>query len=317
MQIHTDIARLPHFKNAVITIGTFDGVHSGHRQIIQQLKTEAAKINGETVLITFHPHPRKIVGDTSGVQLLTTPEEKASLLEAEKIDHLVIVPFNEAFANQTAAAYVEDFLFKKFRPHTLIIGYDHRFGKKRQGDYQLLEAYGEKLEFTVKEIPEQVLQEAAISSTRIRKALLHADIDTAHSLLGYDYFFEGTVIEGDKIGRTLGYPTANLQLNNEEKLVPGDGIYAVDVECIASAGKAIERSASNVQQYKGMLYIGSRPVVNGKRRVIEVNIFDFNENIYGQLLRVSIKNYIRSDMHFNSLEALKEQLAKDKISAGG
>lgn len=304
MNIHKDIYYLPSFRNAVVTIGTFDGVHCGHRRIIQQLKEEAARINGETVLITFHPHPRNIVGDTSGVQLLTTLDEKIELLRAAQIDHLVIVPFNEAFANQSAEAYVEDFLYKKFRPHTLIIGYDHRFGKKRAGDYHLLEAYGEKLGFTVKEIPEQVLQEAAISSTRIRKALLHTDLATANSLLGYDYFFEGTVIKGDQLGRTIGYPTANIQLNNEAKLVPGDGVYAVSCEFSAKT-------------YKGMLYIGSRPVVNGKRRVIEVNIFDFDKGIYGQQLCVCLHNFIRGDMHFDSLDELKVQLAKDKISAGG
>jgi riboflavin kinase/FMN adenylyltransferase len=304
MNVYKDISHLPSFRNAVVTIGTFDGVHCGHRQIIQQLKEEAERINGETVLITFHPHPRKVVGDTSGVKLLTTLEEKIELLEAEKIDHLVIAPFNEAFANQTAEAYVEDFLYKRFNPHTLIIGYDHRFGKKRKGDYHLLEAYGDKLGFVVKEIPEQVLQEAAISSTRIRKALLQADITIAHSLLGYDYFFEGIVIEGDKLGRTLGYPTANLQLNNEEKLVPGDGVYAVSCELQAIS-------------YKGMMYIGSRPVVNGKRRVIEVNIFDFDAAIYGETLRVTIKHFIRGDMHFDSLEALRDQLAIDKVSADG
>lgn len=303
MNVHKDISSLPSFRNAVVTIGTFDGVHLGHCQIIQQLKEEATRINGETVLITFHPHPRKIVGDTSGVKLLTTPEEKIKLLEAAQIDHLVIVPFNEDFANQTAESYIEDFLYKRFKPSVLIIGYDHRFGKKRKGDYHLLEEYGEKLGFAVKEIPEQVLQEAAISSTRIRKALLQADIATAKSLLGYDYFFEGIVIEGDKLGRTLGYPTANLQLNNEEKLVPGDGVYAVSCELTGSS-------------YKGMMYIGSRPVVNGKRRVIEVNLFDFNDDIYGQTMRVSVNKFIRSDMHFDSLEALKEQLAKDKINAG-
>lgn len=304
MTIHKDISSLLPFRNAVVTIGTFDGVHYGHRQIIRQLKEEAARINGETVLITFHPHPRKIVGDTSGVKLLTTLEEKIALLEKEQIDHVVVVPFNEAFANQTAEEYVEEFLYKKFRPNTLIIGYDHRFGKKRKGNYHLLEAYGDKLGFVVKEIPEQVLQEAAISSTRIRKALLQADIATATSLLGYDYFFEGIVIEGDKLGRTLGYPTANLQLNNEEKLVPGDGIYAVSCELTDSS-------------YKGMMYIGSRPVVNGKRRVIEINLFDFNDDIYGQTLYVSVNRFIRGDMHFDSLDALKEQLALDKISAGG
>jgi len=300
MQVHSDVDHLPTFKNAVITIGTFDGVHIGHKQILQQLKSEAAQVNGETVIITFHPHPRKVVGDTSGVRLLSTLDEKITLLKQEGIDHLVIVPFNEAFANQSAEEYVTDFLYKKFHPSTFIIGYDHRFGKGRKGDYKLLESMGAQLGFAVKEIPQQVLHEIGISSTQIRKALLHSDIATANSFLGYPYFFSGTVIKGDQLGRTIGYPTANLQIANEEKLVPGDGVYAVTVQ------------QDNQTVLKGMMYIGSRPVVNGKRRVIEVNIFDFDADIYNQHLLVSVHHFIRGDMHFNGLEALKVQLAEDK-----
>jgi len=300
MQVHSDVSHLPTFRNAVITIGTFDGVHMGHKQILEQLTTEAAKVNGETVIITFHPHPRKIVGDTSGVQLLTTLDEKITLLQQAGISHLVIVPFNDAFANQAAEEYVTDFLYKKFNPGIFIIGYDHRFGKGRKGDYQLLERMGQQLGFEVKEIPQQVLHEIGISSTRIRKALLHSDITTANSFLGYPYFFSGTVIKGDQLGRTIGYPTANLQIANEEKLVPGDGVYAVTVE------------QEDHTLLKGMMYIGSRPVVNGKRRVIEVNIFDFDADIYDQQLLIRVHHFIRGDMHFSGLDALKVQLAEDK-----
>ncbi len=317
MQVHRDLENLPSFNKAVVTIGTFDGVHLGHSQIIAQLKEEAQHIGGETVIITFHPHPRSIVGDTVSVKLITTPEEKIALLEEHGIDHLVIVPFDEAFANQSAEEYVEEFLYKKFRPHTLIIGYDHKFGKGRKGDYHLLEDFGSRLAFAVKEISEQVLNEIVISSTQIRKALLHSDISTANSLLGYAYTFEGTVIEGDKIGRTIGYPTANIQMNNEDKLVPGDGVYAVTIDRswqIGHGNFAITHHPLPMGHFlKGMMYIGSRPVVNGKRRVIEVNIFDFDESIYGETVRVYVHHFIRGDMKLDGLEALKKQLAEDRI----
>lgn len=304
MKIHYELQNLPVFHNAVITIGTFDGVHNGHKKILEQLKQEAQKINGETVVVTFHPHPRNIVGDTTGVKLITTLAEKIKLLAAELINHLVVIPFNDDFANLLADEYVTNFLYKKLHPHTLIIGYDHLFGKGRKGNYELLEEYGVRLGFIVKEIPKQVLQQAAISSSRARKALLHQDIETAKLLLGYDYFFEGNIIHGDQIGRTIGYPTANIQINNEDKLVPGDGVYAVEVE--------IENIKYQNQIFGGMMYIGSRPVVNGKRRVIEVNIFDFDDDIYDNTMRVMVKKYVRGDMPLNGLDALKLQLAIDK-----
>jgi riboflavin kinase/FMN adenylyltransferase len=304
MKTHYDLHKLPIFKKAVITIGTFDGVHTGHKKILEQLKTEANNINGETVVITFHPHPRNIVGDTSGVKLLTTLEEKIELLSNENINHLVITPFDDAFSNLLADEYVTNFLYKKFIPHTLIIGYDHQFGKGRKGNYELLEEYGPRLGFEVKEIPKQVLQQSAVSSTRVRKALLHQDIETAKQLLGFNYFFEGVIIKGDQIGRTIGYPTANIQINNDDKLVPGDGVYAVTV--------TVQNDQYKQQEFGGMMYIGSRPVVNGKRRVIEVNIFDFDDDIYDETMKVIVKKYIRGDMNFAGLEALKKQLAIDK-----
>lgn len=306
MNVYHDLEQIPPFKNAVITIGTFDGVHEGHKKILHQLKNEAESVDGETVVITFHPHPKTVVGDTSGVKLLTTLDEKARLLAAENINHLVVVPFNDAFSNLSAEDYITQFLHKKFKPRVLIIGYDHRFGKDRKGDYHLLEKYSKVLGFTVKEINQQVLKEAAISSTRARKSLLQTDLVTAKALLGYDYFFEGTVIKGDQLGRTIGYPTANLQLNHEDKLVPGDGVYAVTLK--------ISNSKFQISNFQGMMYIGSRPVVNGKRRVIEINIFDFDEDIYDETLYVSVKEYIRGDIHFTGLDGLKEQLALDKIA---
>ena len=304
MNIHYDLNNLPQFNKAVITIGTFDGVHTGHKKILEQLKQEAKEIAGESVVVTFHPHPRNIVGDTMGVKLLTTLQEKIELLEKENINHLVVIPFNDEFSNLLADEYVNNFLFTKFNPHTLIIGYDHHFGKGRKGNYELLEEYGNRLGFIVKEIPKQVLQQTAVSSTRARKSLLHQDIITTKELLGYEYFFEGIIIHGDQIGRTIGYPTANIQINNEDKLVPGDGVYSVKV--------FIKNDKYKNKQFGGMMYIGSRPVVNGKRRVIEVNIFNFDDDIYDQTMRVVVKNYVRGDMNFNGLEALKIQLAIDK-----
>jgi riboflavin kinase/FMN adenylyltransferase len=318
MNVYYDLEQIPPFKNAVVTIGTFDGVHEGHKKILNQLKTEAESVDGETVVITFHPHPKKVVGDTSGVQLLNTLEEKTALLAAQNIHHLVVVPFNDDFSNLSAEDYITQFLYKRFKPRVLIIGYDHHFGKDRKGDYHLLEQYGKVLGFVVKEINQQALKESAISSTRVRKSLLQTDLITAKALLGYDYFFEGMVIKGDQLGRTIGYPTANIQLNNPEKLVPGDGVYAVTVYrpqiTDHSNSSTVDHRPLTIELLQGMMYIGSRPVVNGKRRVIEVNIFNFDEDIYDETLRVFVKEYIRGDIHFKGLEGLKEQLALDKIA---
>lgn len=310
MKVHRELAgSLPEFKQAVVTIGTFDGVHLGHRQILSQLKEEAARIGGETVIITFHPHPRKIISSVPGdIKLLNTLPEKIGLLEKEGIDHLVVVPFDHVFANQTAEEYVKDFLYRYFRPHTVIIGYDHRFGKGREGDYHLMKTYGENLGFEVKEISEQLINEIVISSTKIRRALMENEVDTANEFLGYPYFFEGTVIEGNKLGRTIGYPTANLHVASEEKLIPGDGVYAVT--CTTRPPGGMQSVA-----YKGMMNIGLRPTVDGKKRVIEVNIFDFDKDIYGQTLQVHLHSHLRGEVKFNGLDALKAQLEKDKSLA--
>jgi riboflavin kinase/FMN adenylyltransferase len=312
MRVHRELAgSLPEFNKAVVTIGTFDGVHLGHKQIIAQLKEEALQTGGETVIITFHPHPRKIVSSVPGdIKLLNTLDEKIALLEAAGIDHLVVVPFDHAFANQTAEQYVTDFLYKYFKPHTVIIGYDHRFGKGRVGDYHLMESYGQSLGFRVREISEELMNEVVISSTRIRKAITANDIETANGFLGYAYFFQGTVIEGNKLGRTLGYPTANLHIASEEKLIPGNGVYAVTVSRKQPAGSGYGESL-----LKGMMNIGVRPTVDGKKRVIEVNIFDFGETIYGQSLQVHVHHYLRGEVKFNGLEELKLQLEKDKLAA--
>ena len=315
MQVHRDINNLPLFKNAVITIGTFDGVHTGHSQIIKQLREEAKNINGESVIITFDPHPRMVISPSprhspvvrgenkSEIKLLNTLDEKIELLEKKDIDHLVVVNFTRLFSEQSAEEYIKDFLTEKFHPHTIIIGYDHHFGNERKGNYKLLEAYADECNFLVKEIPEHVLNQVAISSTKIREALLQCDIETANKYLGYDYFFEGTVVEGNKIGRTIGYPTANLELPGENKLVPGNGIYAVQL-------------AINNEQLamKGMMSIGVRPTIGERERTIEVNIFDFNKDIYEESVRVYVKKYLREEKKFSGLEELKNAIAQDKIN---
>jgi len=322
MQVHRDIDNLPVFRNAVVTIGTFDGVHAGHRQIINKLKVEALKIKGESVIITFHPHPRKIISSAIlGVRLINTLEEKIEVLSGLGVDHLVIVPFTDAFANQPAEDYVRNFLFEKFHPDTVIIGYDHRFGRERLGDYKLLEKMAPQLGFKIKEIPKHILDEIAISSTNIREAILHTDIRMANKLLGYTYFFEGEVVHGNKLGRQLGYPTANLKVQDPEKIIPGDGIYAVYVNINGSRALKNEEPVevnslpAEDAQYKGMMSIGFRPTVDGKKRVIEVNVFDFDKDIYGKTIRVYVKKFLRAEVKFNNLEELVRQIDQDKVES--
>jgi riboflavin kinase/FMN adenylyltransferase len=310
MRIYQHTDQLPEFRKAVITIGTFDGVHTGHAQILQQLRQEADRIGGETVIVTFYPHPRKVVrGGGQAVRLINTLEEKIELLDWQKVDHLVIVPFTEAFSQMTAEEYIQDFLLEKFHPHTVIIGYDHRFGKGRLGDYHLLELYSRSKGFELQEIPVHLLDAVSVSSTRIREAIMAADMDTANLLLGYDFFFSGRVVEGNKLGRVLGYPTANLRIGGSEKLIPGDGIYAVEAELLNDGS----RSLFDGPHLKGMMSIGLRPTIGGGDRTIEVNLFDFDKDIYDRELRVFVKKYLRPEEKFDGLEALKTQLAIDKV----
>ncbi|MBL0131157.1 MAG: bifunctional riboflavin kinase/FAD synthetase [Chitinophagaceae bacterium] len=305
MQVHRDIDNLPAFRNAVVTIGTFDGVHMGHRQVIDKMKTEATSINGETVIITFHPHPRKVISSTIlGVRLINTLEEKIDLLQQIGIDHVVVVPFTDSFANQPADEYIKYFLIDKFHPHTIIIGYDHHFGRDRLGDYRLLEKEAGKYGYQLKEIPKHILENISISSTNIREAILHSDIATADTLLGYEFFFSGLVVHGNKLGRKLGYPTANLKITDEEKIVPGNGIYAVYAQPEGFS-----------ERLKAMMSIGFRSTVDGKKRVIEVNIFDFDEEIYDQTLKVFVKKYLREEIKFDGLVELVKQIDQDKIDS--
>jgi riboflavin kinase/FMN adenylyltransferase len=318
MQIYYHTDQLPAFNRAVITIGTFDGVHTGHAQILQQLRQEAARIDGETVIVTFYPHPRKIVrGGTAEVRLLNTLEEKIRLLSWQQVGHLVVVPFTAAFSEMTAEQYVIEFLLAKFHPHTVIIGYDHRFGKGRLGDYHLLEEFSRSEGFELQEIPVHLLDAVSVSSTRIREAIAEADIESANQLLGYPFFFSGQVMQGRQLGRTIGFPTANLQVGSPEKLIPGDGVYAVEVEIVDAGSVSLTApdaatSPFGGTRWKGMMNIGMRPTVDGRERTIEVNIFDFNEDLYGRELRVFVNKYLRGEEKFGGLDALKAQLARDK-----
>ena len=300
MQVHRSIEGIPSFKNAVITIGTFDGVHTGHKKIIDAVTTEATSAGGESIIISFDPHPRKIVNPDEHLQLINTLDEKIELLSQTHIDHLVIVPFNKTFAEQSADEYIENFLIGKFHPHTIIIGYDHHFGKGRKGNFMLLAEKADQYGYRLLEIPKYILDEVAVSSTKIRNALLASDVDTANKLLGYEFFFEGLVVKGDQLGRELGYPTANLEYNDPDKIHLGDGVYAA---------YAIHKD----KKFKGMLSIGNRPTLRNSEQRIEINIFDFDKEIYGENLQVLVKKYLRKQEKYDQLEEMTDQLGKDKM----
>jgi riboflavin kinase/FMN adenylyltransferase len=301
MRIYHNIDEFVRLKNAVVTIGTFDGVHIGHRKIISGIKELADSSGGETVILTFFPHPRMILHpEDESLKLINTIDEKAELMEQLGIHHLIITPFSRDFSNQSAEGYIRDVLVNKIGTKKIVIGYDHRFGKDRQGGLSDLLGLGPVYGFDVIEIPEQDINEVAVSSTRIRSALLEGNIDLANTFLGYPFFITGTVIRGDQIGRQIGYPTANIDIDERYKLIPGDGIFAVKVK-IAGV------------YYKGMAYIGTRPTLHGVTRNIEVNIFDFDQDIYNQQIRMEFYHFVREDIKFNSLAELKEQLAKDKL----
>ena len=306
MTVHQDLKQLPAFKNAVITTGAFDGVHIGHQEIISRMKQIALEIKGETVIVTFHPHPRKVISSIPGeIKQLTSLEERIELLTQSGIDHLVVVNFDYAFSNLSADAYVKTFLFDHFHPHTILVGYDHRFGNGRNGNFELLQKFGNELGFKVEQIHEKIIDDEIVSSTHIRNYMLEHQIEKANALLGYPYLFEGFVVRGNQIGRTIGFPTANLHINNEEKIIPSNGVYAVKVKGIC-LGDTI---------YNGMMNIGIRPTVDGQKKVIEVHILDFDQDIYEQNLTVMVYEYIRGEVKFDGLESLKAQLAKDRITA--
>jgi riboflavin kinase/FMN adenylyltransferase len=305
MEVHYNTDLLPFFRNAVLTIGTFDGVHTGHRRVIEQMRRRSAEINGETVIITFDPHPRTVVNVNSPIRMINTMSEKIELFSSLGLDHLVIIPFTEKFAKISAEDYIGQFLVRHFQPHTLIIGYDHRFGNGRTGNYELLKEQADVYKYELLEIPAHLLNSISVSSTRIREYITSGEIDAANALLGYDYFFSGLVIEGNKLGRTIGYPTANLSIGDSNKLIPGDGVYAVEIIVPGEMDKV----------HKGMMNIGYRPTVDGTKKVIEVNIFNFNRQIYGDIIRVIVRKFLRQELKFNGLDELKAQLGRDKKNA--
>jgi riboflavin kinase/FMN adenylyltransferase len=302
MNIYNSIDDFAPVKNAVVTIGTFDGVHTGHRKIIAKLRELASEIDGETVILTFFPHPRMILNpEDQSLKLITTINEKAQLLDDLGIDHLIVTPFSRDFSNMSALEYIHDILVAKIGIKKIVIGYDHRFGKDRKGGLIDLQRLSKVYDFEVIEIPEQDINDVAVSSTKIRTALLNDNIALANQFLSYPFFITGKVIRGDQIGRQLGYPTANILIEESYKLIPADGIFAVTVN--------VEH-----ETFKGMAYIGHRPTINGMTRNIEVNIFDFNRDIYDQTIRMNFHHFVRSDIKFSGLDALKIQLAADRES---
>lgn len=302
MKIHYGLEDFKSLEFAVVTSGTFDGVHRGHQQILGRLKSVAKKSGGETVLLTFWPHPRILLDPDFNIKLLTTFEEKASLLERYGIDHLIKVPFTKEFSQLDTSTYIKTVLKDSIGTRKLVIGYDHRFGRNREGSFEYLVENSGKYGFEVEEIPRHEIDHVVVSSTRIRNALAAGEIHIGNEYLGREFSLRGTVIDGDKRGRQLGFPTANINIESTHKLIPCDGTYAV-------------RVAYENKTYGGMLNIGFRPTVDGTSRSIEVNIFEFDKEIYGKQLDIYFVKLIRREMKFDNLEELKNQLLKDRSSA--
>lgn len=316
MKIYRNIEDFIPLDNAVVTIGTFDGVHIGHQKIISSLKDYAEKINGETVLLTFFPHPRMILHpDDDSLKLINTIEEKADRLADSGIDHLIITPFTRDFSNQSAEEYIREVLVSKIGTKRIIIGYDHHFGKDRKGSLVDLLKYAEQYHYTVQEIPEQDINDVAVSSTKIREALIIGAINTANKYLGYPFHITGKVIKGQQLGRKIGYPTANIDVAESYKLIPAYGIYAVEATIIEqtemTTGDYIP--ATNGPTLKGMGYIGTRPTLRGINRSIEINFFDLNEDLYGKTLRIHFLHFVRHDHKFGTVEEMTAQLAEDEL----
>ncbi len=303
MAIFYNTDTLPAFKDAVITIGTFDGVHMGHKVILQQIVKHAKEAGGESILITFEPHPRKLIAPDQPLKILTPLEQKLQLVLNEGVDHVVVAPFTQAFADLSAEAYIKDFLVAKFKPQAIVIGYDHRFGHDRAGDISLLKKHAATHGYTVYEIPAQLIEEAAVSSTKIRNAIQAGHVSEATQMLGRHYSITGTVIPGARLGRTIGFPTANVQPLDADQLIPEKGVYAIQLQW-------------KDQGYNGMLNIGNRPTVSNELTLhIEAHLFDFSEDIYDETVEIIFVQRLRDEVKFPSLDALKDQLQKDKAAA--
>lgn len=312
MQVHygledIQMSGVPHLPYTVVTSGTFDGVHIGHQKILTRLReiTLLAKENenqyAENVVITYYPHPRLVLfPEQTDLHLLSTLEEKIILMEKYNIDHFLIIPFSKAFSQTSSADFIQEILINKLNTKKLVIGYDHRFGKNREGSFDYLHANQHLYPFSVEEISRQDIDNVAISSTKIRNALDKGNVEIAKEYLGHYYTLTGNVVRGNQIGRTMGYPTANLHVPDKHKLIPSDGIYAV-------------RVIHNKLTFNGMLYIGTRTTLGDDlQRSIEVNIFDFDEDIYEQDLTIEFISLIRKEMKFGGIEEMKTQLGIDK-----
>lgn len=301
MKVFRNIALYESQKPTVLTIGTFDGVHIGHKKIIEKLTKNASTKNLESVILTFFPHPRMVLQKDSDIKLLNTLDEKIQLLEQSGLNTLIIHPFDKTFSELSAEEFVKQILIDKLNLKKIVIGYDHRFGKNRTAGIDELIVFGKKYGFEVEQISAQEIDEVSISSTKIRKALDNGEIALANSYLGYNYFFNAKVVEGKKLGRTIGFPTANLQVSEKYKLIPKTGVYVVEVFV-------------DNHNFRGMMNIGTNPTVSGKQQTVEVNILDFDQDIYGKDIRITLLQKIRDEQKFDSLEALKNQLTKDKTT---
>lgn len=287
-------------KPSVITIGTFDGVHIGHQKIIKKLIKVSKDKNLDAVILTFFPHPRMVLQSNSNIKLLNTIKEREDILSHFNLDHLVIKKFTQEFANLSAEDYVKHILVDELNAKHIIIGYDHRFGKNRSANIEDLKAFGTQFNFEVEEISVQDIEDVAVSSTKIRNALNKGDIETANSYLGYNYYITGAVVKGKGLGKQLGFPTANIAIQENYKLIPENGVYVVT-------------SVIDHKQVYGMMNIGTNPTVNGTQQSIEVNFFNFNKDIYGQIIKVEILKRLRDEHKFESVELLKSQLETDKL----
>lgn len=292
------------FQNhqTIVTIGTFDGVHIGHQKIIKRLINVGRERGLKSVVLTFFPHPRMVLQKDSNLKLLNTIEERETILTNLGLDQMVIQTFTKEFANLSAHDFVKTVLVEKLHAKYIIIGYDHQFGKNRSADIHDLKAFGKEFGFEVEEISAQDVEDVAVSSTKIRKALREGDIETANSFLGYPYFLTGTVVKGKGIGKQLGFPTANIHIKEDYKLIPKDGVYVV---------KGIVKGKT----LSAMMNIGNNPTVEGAQHSIEVHLFDFNDDIYGESIQIEFLKRLRDEYKFDSLEALTDQLKKDQINA--
>ncbi len=289
-------------EKTYVTIGTFDGVHFGHQKIIQKLVLEAKKANRKSVLLTFFPHPRMVLQKDNSLELINTIEERIELLKKTGLDYLIIHPFSKAFSRMSALAFVRDILVNQLNISKLIIGYDHHFGKNREGNIVQLSEYSHVYGFTVEEIPAQDIDDVSISSTKIRTALAKGNLKTANKYLGYPFMLNGTVVNGKQLGEKIGYPTANINIKEPYKLIPKTGVYIV----------LSEIQGANIY---GMMNIGSRPTVDGGYQTIEVHFFDFNANLYHQQLTINLLYFLRDEEKFDSIESLILQLKKDEQTA--